>query len=215
CSCKLVRRRRCLEDSVSSTGDYRPFLVDHNGADGNRPRAERLPGKPKRLAPRPVESGPCLDGRHSGTIWTRGSGLRSVGDDPHSRSRSSGSGTSSNDSRTRSASSSAKAAVIGFGTATQKSPAALAARTPFKESATLGFGKVVLDPGPEILEIAEFVLARAQPLRHALAVERPADEFFEVLVRVEGGADRADERRPLVERQLVAVFAVELLVGEA
>ena len=50
------------------------------------------------------------------------------------RSSSSRSGTSASDSSTRSASSSASVAVIGFGTATQTSPAAFAAVTPFGES---------------------------------------------------------------------------------
>ena len=44
-----------------------------------------------------------------------------------------------------------------------------------------------------------------------LPVERLADELLEMADRIERRADRADERRPLIGRQLVAVLAVEPL----
>ena len=68
-ACELARRSSCLEDSVSSTGDYRSAFVDDDGADGNCPRAERLPRKLESLAPRRVEYRPCPDGCHSETLW--------------------------------------------------------------------------------------------------------------------------------------------------
>jgi hypothetical protein len=34
-ACELGRRSSCLEDSVSSTGDYAPALVNDDGANGN------------------------------------------------------------------------------------------------------------------------------------------------------------------------------------
>ena len=57
-ACELSRRSSCLEDSVSSTGDYRSALIDDDGANGNRSRAERLPRKFERLTPRPAEVSP-------------------------------------------------------------------------------------------------------------------------------------------------------------
>src|SRR5205814_8432002 len=46
-------------------------------------------------------------------------------------------------------------------------------------------------------------------------VERTADELLEMVVGIPLGADRPDQRCPLVERQLVSVLAVELLVRKA
>src|SRR5205823_9114778 len=59
------------------------------------------------------------------------------------------------------------------------------------------------------------VLAGPKPRRHALAVEWTPDQLFQMRVWVELCADRADESRPFVERELVTVVAVQLLVREA
>jgi len=45
---------------------------------------------------------------------------------------------------------------------------------------------------------------------HGVAVER-SGQLLEVPVRIERSADRADEGDPLLQRQLLAVLAVELL----
>src|SRR5205085_11755705 len=84
-----------------------------------------------------------------------------------------------------------------------------------RQAAPLRFGQIVLDARTQVLEVAELVLACAQPPGHRLAVERPADELLEMRVGIEGGADRPHERRPLVDRQFVPVLAVQLLVREA
>src|SRR5437879_10425235 len=81
------------------------------------------------------------------------------------------------------------------------------------EPAALRFDQVLLDAGAKILEIAELVLARAQTPGYSVAVERPADELLEMRVWVDRRADRSPDRRPFFDRQLVAVFAVPLLVG--
>src|SRR4051812_37707691 len=83
------------------------------------------------------------------------------------------------------------------------------------EPSRVGFSQVILDPRPQLLEVAELELARAPPLGQRGAVERPADELLEMLVGIEVRPDRPDERRPALERELVPVLAVQLLVRAA
>src|SRR6266508_1175471 len=79
---------------------------------------------------------------------------------------------------------------------------------------SLGFRSVVLDPRPQILEVAELVLAGPTAGIERLAVERAADELLEMRVRLELGAQGSDHGHPAVVRQLVAVLAVQLLERE-
>src|SRR6266545_1724691 len=79
---------------------------------------------------------------------------------------------------------------------------------------SLGFRSVVLDPRPQILEVAELVLAGPTAGIERLAVERAADELLEMRVRLELGAQGSDHGRPAVVRQLVAVLAIQLLERE-
>src|SRR6266545_4383867 len=68
---------------------------------------------------------------------------------------------------------------------------------------SLGFRSVVLDPRPQILEVAELVLAGPTAGIERLAVERAADELLEMRVRLELGAQGSDHGRPAVVRPLV------------
>jgi hypothetical protein len=65
------------------------------------------------------------------------------------------------------------------------------------------------DPGPEVLDLEqlELVLPTAGP--DGLAVDRPV-ELLEVVERLEA-SDRSDDRRPAIERELLAVLPVDLL----
>src|SRR2546428_12206198 len=78
----------------------------------------------------------------------------------------------------------------------------------------LRFGEVLLDAGPELFEIYELVLAGAATRGQRLLVEAPADELLEISEWIEGRANRPDESRPLILRELVTVLAVELLPDE-
>ena len=58
------------------------------------------------------------------------------------------------------------------------------------------------------------LLACTAPRRQRLMVEPAPDELLQMVEGIERRADRPDEGRPLVLRQLVAVLAVELLPDE-
>jgi len=75
--------------------------------------------------------------------------------------------------------------------------------------------QVLLDAWPEILEVDQLVVARAPPRAQCLVVELGSEQLTEMGGRVERRADRPDLRRPLVERELVAVLRVDLLPAAA
>src|SRR5205814_4137458 len=52
--------RRRLEHPVAAVRERGPARVGDDRTDGNRPRAESLPGEPERLAPRRLEVVPAL-----------------------------------------------------------------------------------------------------------------------------------------------------------
>src|SRR6185312_2599321 len=64
--------------------------------------------------------------------------------------------------------------------------------------------------GAQLLRLDQRDLVRVAALVESLALERLADELLEVVHRAPD-TRRADDRRPLVLRQLVAVLAVEPL----
>ena len=78
----------------------------------------------------------------------------------------------------------------------------------------LCFGEVLLHARAELLELGELVLAGATARVQRLLVEPPSDELLQMAEWIERRADRADERGPLVLRELVTVRAVELLPDE-
>jgi hypothetical protein len=83
-----------------------------------------------------------------------------------------------------------------------------------QQAEPLCFGEVLLHARPEFLELRELVLACTATRVQRLLVEPPSDELLQMAEWIEGRADRADERDPLVLRQLVPVLAVELLPNE-
>ena len=76
-------------------------------------------------------------------------------------------------------------------------------------------GEIVDDAGPHLLRLDQRELVRVAAVVERDAVERLADELLEVAHRAPRRVRRADERRPQILRQLVAVLAVEHLPAGA
>src|SRR5262249_60671236 len=74
----------------------------------------------------------------------------------------------------------------------------------------LGGFEVVVDAGPQVLEVDQLVVPRTAARAQRLVVEVLPQELAEVRRRIERRPDGPDLGRPLVERQLVPVLAGDL-----
>src|SRR5207244_3329514 len=82
-----------------------------------------------------------------------------------------------------------------------------------QQAATLRLLEVLLDAGTKRLQVDQRELTLAAPRRQRLAVQRRPDELLQMAHRIERAFDRADERCPAVEWQVVPVLAVAQAVG--